>query len=370
MCACNQCQREKRRQARGGPPAPVATSPPAPPTSPPTSPAAPPALSVVAVEDAPEPESAPTTNIQRRPYKPSVKVPAGQYGKVPTDRVLPFQGQPRIHFDPVRLQELADSIEAEEQQQPATVRWFDDDPEYSCELVDGERRWRACQTKGLPLRVLVVNVESLEQHFAMSAISNFNREPHTALEIAQGSKRLLEDKWTVAKVAKGFGRSVAYINQCLLLMKLAPEVQALLHPDLPRNEGLRTVVAVALARYSDEFQKMLAREIIEGKLGATAAHEHIRARARETGQVATTQRKKVRSPREDYKNLTSRLTIARTRLGLLQEMDPETMKEMFAHRDPADHAAVIEELQDLGESVEGLVASFRALQPREEVGVA
>ncbi|TAL49434.1 hypothetical protein EPN83_00810 [Patescibacteria group bacterium] len=67
---------------------------------------------------------------------------------VDPERVHPFQDQPRKHFSKRGLEELADSIETSGQLQPATVRILcgdGDDTEF--ELIDGERRWRACLIK-------------------------------------------------------------------------------------------------------------------------------------------------------------------------------------------------------------------------------
>lgn len=354
FCVCNPCQIERRRQARRGSSAPTSTVSPPP--------------SVVGVDDGAKVDPRASTNAGLLTYGPSTKRPPGSYGKVLPARVLRFQGQPRIHFDPVKLRELADSIEADEQEQPATVRWLDNHPDYDCELIDGERRKLACEMKGLPLLVLVKEVLSLKQHFKMASVSNFHREDHTAFEIGLASKRLIEDGEKIRQVAIGFGYSVSYISQCLSLTELDPEVQALLHPDLPRDQSLRNVTAAALAKYPHAFQRTLAKEILAEGLGAVAALEHIRGRAKAEGIVAETPKSSVRHPNKDYHNHVSRVRMARTRLGLSEEMDTATKVAMFASRDPADHATVVEELKQLKEQTERLLKVFGEL-PLQKVPV-
>ena len=111
---------------------------------------------------------------------------------VDPERVHPFKGQPRRYFNEASIKALAKSIETSGQKQPATVRVISGEgEEREFELIDGERRWRACLMIGKPLNA-VIRVETERKHqFLSAAVANFLKEPHTPLEIAHA---LLEIK--------------------------------------------------------------------------------------------------------------------------------------------------------------------------------
>lgn len=63
----------------------------------------------------------------------------------PIDLIDASALQPRVHFDEVKLEELAQSIRANGVVQPLLIRPKGD----RFELVAGERRWRAAKRAGL-----------------------------------------------------------------------------------------------------------------------------------------------------------------------------------------------------------------------------
>ncbi len=64
---------------------------------------------------------------------------------LPLDVIRPGRYQPRSVFDEEKLGELADSIRSQGVVQPIVVRPVGED---QYELIAGERRWRAAQTRG------------------------------------------------------------------------------------------------------------------------------------------------------------------------------------------------------------------------------
>jgi ParB family chromosome partitioning protein len=60
--------------------------------------------------------------------------------RIPLTQVMPNPDQPRKHFDPVKLRELAESIREHGLSQAITVRPV---PKGQFMIVMGERRWRA-----------------------------------------------------------------------------------------------------------------------------------------------------------------------------------------------------------------------------------
>ncbi len=64
------------------------------------------------------------------------------------DRIRPFANQPREYFNESALKDLARSIKAVGQQVEIRVRPLAGDPKHDYELIDGQRRWLACQMIG------------------------------------------------------------------------------------------------------------------------------------------------------------------------------------------------------------------------------
>lgn len=129
--------------------------------------------------------------------------------------------QPRRHFDEASLQELADSLRAEGQIVPITVRPVGD----RFVIVQGERRWRAAQLAGLPtLRAEVADIAP-EASYLLALIENIQRADLTPLEEAAAYQRLLANGFNQTTLGKRIGKSQSSIAQKLRLLKLPAEVQ-------------------------------------------------------------------------------------------------------------------------------------------------
>jgi ParB family chromosome partitioning protein len=132
--------------------------------------------------------------------------------------------QPRKHFDPVQLQELADSIKTTGGLlQPIVVR---PQPEGRFEIIAGERRWRAAQLAGLSDVSCLVSYYTDEQALQASIIENINRADLNPIEEAQAYQRLIDEfQYLHEEVAAAVGKSRAAITNVLRLLKLDPRVQ-------------------------------------------------------------------------------------------------------------------------------------------------
>jgi len=135
--------------------------------------------------------------------------------------------QPRRHFDPVLLQELADSIKTTGGLlQPIVVRPL---KEGKFEIVAGERRWRAAQLAGLDDVSCLVSYYTDEQALQASIIENINRADLNPIEEAQAYQRLIDEfHYLHEEVAAAVGKSRTSITNLLRLLKLDPRVQELL----------------------------------------------------------------------------------------------------------------------------------------------
>lgn len=102
-------------------------------------------------------------------------------------RVHPNPDQPRKHFDPAKLQELADSIAAQGLLQAITVRPAGD----GYQIVFGERRYRASQLAGATHIRAVVRDLSDEDVALLAALENLQREDLNPFEAAQFKVQLI-----------------------------------------------------------------------------------------------------------------------------------------------------------------------------------
>lgn len=98
---------------------------------------------------------------------------------LPVDSLRPGVFQPRVHFSPEALEELARSIREQGVLQPLLVRPLGDG---GYELVAGERRWRAAQLAGLREVPVLVRDLTDEQARLAAAVENLQRENLNPLE--------------------------------------------------------------------------------------------------------------------------------------------------------------------------------------------
>jgi ParB family chromosome partitioning protein len=127
---------------------------------------------------------------------------------------------------------LADSIATDGQKLPIVVRASGRE-DFSWIIIDGERRFRACQLiRRHEIRAFVSRVNHPKEVFTDQVIANFFREGHTPFETARAIFRLREMGMSVAKVARLVGKSEPWVYQHLQLLKLAPEVTELMEPDI------------------------------------------------------------------------------------------------------------------------------------------
>jgi len=138
----------------------------------------------------------------------------------------PFQ--PRQLYDPVTLEELANSIERNGLQQPPAGRWVDG----RMQLVFGHRRKRAFDllrakdaARWSTMPVVVVRVTD-EDMAARAWTENVERADLTAIEQAQAIHTMVERfGWTQAKVAERLGLSAAVVSNKLRLLRAPDDVQ-------------------------------------------------------------------------------------------------------------------------------------------------
>jgi ParB family chromosome partitioning protein len=180
-----------------------------------------------------------------------------QLQHISVDLLVRGKYQPRKHFDPVQLQELAESIKTTQGLlQPIVARPL---PDGKFEIIAGERRWRAAQLAGLTEVNCLVSYYTDEQALQASIIENINRADLNPIEEAQAYQRLIDEfHYLHEEVAAAVGKSRTKITNALRLLKLDPRVQELLITG-QLSEGHGKI----LAGISAHHQFTLAQQCIE-----------------------------------------------------------------------------------------------------------
>jgi ParB family chromosome partitioning protein len=162
---------------------------------------------------------------ERREAGPEGGPSAGGVQLVRTDRLAPNPRQPRAQFDPMTLQELADSIRTHGILQPLVVTA---DPEGgTCFwLIAGERRWRAAQLAGVEEVPVIVREVSSQQLLEWALVENVQRADLNPLEEAAAFQSLMvEFGLTQSEVAERVGKSRPAVANTVRLLSLPAPVQ-------------------------------------------------------------------------------------------------------------------------------------------------
>jgi ParB family transcriptional regulator, chromosome partitioning protein len=177
--------------------------------------------------------------------------------QIPIERLVRGKYQPRQHFDPIKLQELADSIKSTGGLlQPIVARPLAD---HQYEIVAGERRWRAAQLAGLTEVSCLVCHYTDEQALQASIVENISRADLNPIEEAKAYQRLIDEfDYLHEEVAASVGKSRTAITNSLRLLKLAARVQQwLIAGELTEGHGK------ILASLSHELQIELAERCVK-----------------------------------------------------------------------------------------------------------
>lgn len=175
--------------------------------------------------------------------------------EVAIDQIEANPNQPRREFDPIALQELANSIKELGLVQPITLRQI---AEEKFQIIAGERRWRASQIAGLTAIPAYIRTIKDENVMELALVENIQREDLNAIEIALAYEHLLEKSgMTQVRVSERVGKSRAAIANYLRLLKLPAQVQM----SLQKKEIDMGHARALLSIDSPSLQLKLFREI-------------------------------------------------------------------------------------------------------------
>jgi len=139
--------------------------------------------------------------------------------------IVPNRYQPRHHFAPGELAELAASIKESGILQPIMVRRKGDG---IFELIAGERRWRASKEAGLETIQAVVRNCSDQESLLIALVENIQRADLNPMETARAYSRMINEfGLTQDAIAHKVGRDRSSVANAVRLTQLHPEAQKL-----------------------------------------------------------------------------------------------------------------------------------------------
>jgi ParB family transcriptional regulator, chromosome partitioning protein len=180
--------------------------------------------------------------------------------EVDIELIEPNPQQPRLNFDEKKLDELAQSIQANGLVQPILLRRM---PHGNYQIVAGERRWRAAQRAGIQRINAVVRDIPDSRLLELALIENIQREELNPIEEAQAYQRLIREfNMTQDEMALRVGKDRSSVANHLRLLKLPMTIQKML------EEGSLTAghARALLALETEQLQLKMANDIVSGNL--------------------------------------------------------------------------------------------------------
>lgn len=202
-------------------------------------------------------------------------------------RVKPFAKNPRKRFR--GIDKLAESIRRIGQVTPIVVTPCGDTG-FDAELIDGERRLRACLVGKMPVRAMF-DGDCNGDRYIRSIAANFCREGHDPVEIMEAVLALRQDGRTHEEIAAMFGKTTGWSLQHASLEKLAkPILDQLKKPadgttkaDRRAKGRISYSLALLLVPLPKRDQLRCAKHIAAQKLSLAQARTYVRKQARRKG---------------------------------------------------------------------------------------
>ena len=207
---------------------------------------------------------------------PEIKTAGPAFQLISLNQILPNEDQPRQHFDPVMIDELANSIREKGILQPVIVKRMKDG---QYKLVCGERRFRAAKACGLEQVPAVLKDIASEDFLEWALIENIQREDLNPLEEAEAYQRLVEERRiSQDDVAKRVGKNRATVTNTLRLLRLPEEVKTYLATGQLSAGHARALLGLLTPEHQRQMAKRIAEEDlsvrqVEAMVGRSVAHK-------------------------------------------------------------------------------------------------
>jgi ParB family chromosome partitioning protein len=227
------------------------------------------------------------------------------FAEIPIAHLRPNPQQPRHHFDPEALEELAASIRQHGVLQPLLVS--EDRPDRYF-LITGERRWRAARLAGLATVPAVIREKiGGDQQLELALVENLQRRDLTPLEESRAFEQLRTGLGlSQQEIADRVGMDRSTVANSLRLLKLPGEVQEMVERgELSAGHGR------ALLAFADDDERCDWAKRARASGLSVRALELAAAEARAEAQSGTR-----RATREKPKPLDPNLRAAEEKLAL------------------------------------------------------
>jgi len=182
--------------------------------------------------------------------------------EIELSRIVPNPDQPRKTFDPVSLQELAQSIEQHGLLQPVTVKPREND---LFMLVAGERRYRAHELLQKPTIFAIVTDGNAQE---LALIENVQREDLHPIDLARALFDLMQSRsYTQEDLGRVIGKARNTVTPLLSLNNLPEEIRS----EGPTSDVSKSVL-IEIARLPNrEDQLRMWEEVKNGSLNTVRA---------------------------------------------------------------------------------------------------
>jgi ParB family chromosome partitioning protein len=184
-------------------------------------------------------------------------VPGTRVALIPILQIEPNPLQPRITFDPGRLQELANSIETNGIIQPILIRRKGS----HFELIAGERRLRAAKLAGLAEVPAIVQDYADDRVLEIALIENIQREDLNPIETAQALERLAREmNLSHEEIASRTGKDRTTITNMIRLLRLPSDVQLLVAERRLSMGHARAILGLAKPEHQTQLAEKAAAQ--------------------------------------------------------------------------------------------------------------
>jgi len=272
----------------------------------------------------------------------------GQMATLNMKDILPNRFQPRIRFDEVKLNELAESIRKYGLIQPIVVRKIGT----KYEIIAGERRFKASSLANKEtIPAIIVNLSDRDSE-EIALLENVQREDLTPIEEAVSYKRILDVGYiTQEELAKKIGKSQSSIANKIRLLNLDDIVQdALLHGKISERHA-RSLLKI----HSNEKQVNMLNRIINERLTVKMTDQAIKEilnseENEEKSLNKDSNEKKIETLSTDDKPIRRAVPVASHRIIKVnppKELEEKTRKER--EKETMDIDKILEEAQDINQ---------------------
>ncbi len=208
---------------------------------------------------APAPDTAPRTGVQT----------------LPIEQLEPNPEQPRKHFDPIKLDELASSIKTQGLLQPIVVspQHKPGSTERKYLIIAGERRWRASQKAGMHEVPVVIRAIDEEDRLELALVENIQRADLNPIEEALAYRELIRMRdYTQEELAMRVGKDRSTVANALRLLRLPERVQELVQVGKLSMGHARALLGL---EHEDAINSV-ATEVVRGNFSVRATEAAVR----------------------------------------------------------------------------------------------